>query len=176
MCPTACPARQQDIFDGGIDPLDPADWMAYCAAAGDEAGKPFLPKDGGGTLCMDSYAMQAAWHIKHHGTRPAQIAYGASKNHAMGAKNPLAQYRFALSLAQVLADRMVSWPLTRAMCAPIGDGAAAALVCSAAFLQTLPAAVRERTLRIPAAVRTGGKYRRLVDGARAGTATARRSR
>ena len=30
----------------------------------------------------------------------------------------------------VLADRPVSGPLTRAMCAPIGDGAAAALVCS----------------------------------------------
>ena len=27
---------------------------------------------------------------------------------------------------QVLADRVVSFPLTRAMCAPIGDGAAAA--------------------------------------------------
>ncbi|GCL61189.1 thiolase family protein [Pseudaquabacterium pictum] len=154
-------AKQQAIFDNGIDQLDPADWMAYYAAAGEEAGKPFLPKDGGGTLFMDTYAMQAAWHIKHHGSTPAQIAIGASKNHAMGAKNPLAQYRFEVSPEQVLADRMVSWPLTRSMCAPIGDGAAAALVCSEAFLKTLPAAVRERALRIPAAVLTGGKYRRL---------------
>jgi acetyl-CoA acetyltransferase len=35
------------------------------------------------------------------------------------------------------------------------------LVCSAAFLQTLPAAVRERAVRIRAATLSGGKYRRL---------------
>jgi acetyl-CoA acetyltransferase len=155
------PARTQAIFDGGIDRLDPDEWMAYYAAAGEQAGKPFKPKDGGGTLFMDTYAMQAAWHIKHHGTTPAQIAAGASKNHAMGAKNPLAQYRFEVSPEQVLADRVVSWPLTRAMCAPIGDGASAALVCSADFLQTLPAEVRERAVRIRAASLSGGKYRRL---------------
>ena len=154
-------ARTQEIFDGGIDRFDPEDWLAYYAAAGEQAGKPFTPKDGGGTLFMDTYAMQAAWHIKHHGTTPAQIAAGASKNHAMGAKNPLAQYRFEVSPEQVLADRLVSWPLTRSMCAPIGDGAAAALVCSAAFLQTLPAGVRERAVRIRAATLSGGKYRRL---------------
>ena len=153
--------RTQEIFDGGIDRLDPEDWLAYYAAAGEEAGKPFKPKDGGGTLFMDTYAMQAAWHIKHHGTTLAQIAAGASKNHAMGAKNPLAHYRFEVSPEQVLADRLVSWPLTRSMCAPIGDGAAAALVCSAAFLRTLPAAVRERAVRIRAATLSGGKYRRL---------------
>ncbi len=155
------PLRTQEIFDGGIDQLDPQDWLAYYAAAGEQAGKPFNPKDGGGTLFMDTYAMQAAWHMKHHGTTAAQIAFGASKNHAMGAKNPLAQYRFEVSPQQVLEDRLISWPLTRAMCAPIGDGAAAALVCSAAFLKSLPAVVRERALRISASVLTGGKYRRL---------------
>ena len=155
------PSRTQEIFDGGIDQLDPQDWLAYYAAAGEQAGKPFNPKDAGGTLFMDTYAMQAAWHMKHHGTTAAQIAFGASKNHAMGAKNPLAQYRFEVSPQQVLDDRPISWPLTRAMCAPIGDGAAAALVCSAAFLKSLPAAVRERALRISASVLTGGKYRRL---------------
>ena len=155
------PLRTQEIFDGGIDQLDPQDWLAYYAAAGEQAGKPFNPKDAGGTLFMDTYAMQSAWHMKHHGTTAAQIAFGASKNHAMGAKNPLAQYRFEVSPQQVLADRLISWPLTRAMCAPIGDGAAAALVCSAAFLKSLPAAVRERALRISASVLTGGKYRRL---------------
>jgi hypothetical protein len=66
-----------------------------------------------------------------------------------------------VSPEQVLADRPVSWPLTRAMCAPIGDGAAAALVCSGAFLKTLPQAVQERAVRIAGAALTGGKYRRL---------------
>ena len=154
-------ARTQEIFDGGIDQLDPQEWLAYYANAGQAVGKPFNPKDSGGTLFMDTYAMQAAWHMRHHGSTPEQIAFGASKNHAMGALNPLAQYRFEVSPEQVLADRMVSWPLTRAMCAPIGDGAAAALVCSEAYLRQQPKAVQDRAVRIRASVLTGGKYRAL---------------
>ncbi len=39
---------------------------------------------------------------------------------------------------QVMNDYEVAYPLTRAMCAPIGDGAAAAIVCSEKFLKTHP--------------------------------------
>jgi len=157
------PARTQAIFAGGIDQLDPQEWHEYYRAAGEAAGKPFEPGAGGGTVFMDTYAMQAAWHMKRWGTTAAQIAAGASKNHAMGARNPLAQYRFEVTPEQVLADRMVSAPLTRSMCAPIGDGAAAALLCSAAMLRELPARVRERALRVRASVLTGGKYRALEE-------------
>jgi acetyl-CoA acetyltransferase len=157
------PARTQAIFAGGIDQLDPHEWHDYYRAAGEASGKPFEPGAGGGTVFMDTYAMQAAWHMKRWGTTAAQIAAGASKNHAMGARNPLAQYRFEVTPEQVLADRMVSAPLTRSMCAPIGDGAAAALLCSAAMLRELPARVRERALRVRASVLTGGKYRALEE-------------
>jgi acetyl-CoA acetyltransferase len=44
--------------------------------------------------------------------------------------NPLAQYRVDMSIDDILEDKLVAWPLTRAMCAPISDGAAALLVCS----------------------------------------------
>ena len=37
--------------------------------------------------------------------------------------NPLAQYRVDMSVEEILDDKLVAWPLTRAMCAPIGDGA-----------------------------------------------------
>jgi len=153
------PARTQQIFEGGIDQLDPAEWQEYYRMAGERSGKPFAPNAGGGTLFMDTYAMQAAHHMKRHGTTQRQIAAGASKNHAMGARNPLAQYRFEIGVDEVLADRVVSAPLTRSMCSPIGDGAAAAILCSGAFLAGLPAAVRERALRVRASVLTGGKYR-----------------
>ncbi len=155
------PQRTQEIFEGGIDQLDRDEWMAYYAKAGEIAGKPFAPNAGGGTVFMDTYAMQAAYHMKTFGTTQRQIAAGASKNHAMGAKNPLAQYRFEVSPEQVLADRVVSFPLTRAMCAPIGDGAAAALLCSERFLRTLPARVRERAVKVRASTLSGGKYRAL---------------
>jgi acetyl-CoA acetyltransferase len=62
-------------------------------------------------------------------------------------------------LALELADRTVSFPLTRAMCAPIGDGAAAAVVCSEACLRRLPDHVRSRAVRIRASALAGGKHR-----------------
>jgi acetyl-CoA acetyltransferase len=154
-------ARTMEIFEGGIDQFDPQEWHAYYQRAGEASGKPFKPNAGGGTLFMDTYAMQAAYHMKTFGTTREQIAYAASKNHAMGALNPKAQYRFTVSPEEVLADREISWPLTRSMCSPIGDGAAAAVLCSARFLRGLPKSVQERAIKVSASVLTGGKYRAL---------------
>ncbi|MEY8841287.1 thiolase family protein, partial [Cribrihabitans sp. XS_ASV171] len=123
-------ARTLEIFEGGIDQIDPEEWHDYYTEKGHEAGKPFEPNGGGGTVFMNTYAMQAAWHMKHRGTTQEQIAIAASKNHWHGSMNPKAQYRFEVSVQEALADREVSWPLTRSMCAPIGDGAAAALLVS----------------------------------------------
>jgi len=154
------PEKTVALFDGGIDRYDPAEWEAYYREAGAVAGKPFEPGPDR-TIFMDTYAMQACYHMQRHGTTQRQIAAGAAKNHTMGALNPKAQYRFRMTPEEVLQDRLVSYPLTRAMCAPIGDGAAAALVVSAAKLQSLPAAVRERAVRIRGWGMSGGKYRRL---------------
>ncbi|MEO0363645.1 MAG: thiolase family protein, partial [Pseudomonadota bacterium] len=147
-------------FDGGIDQMTPEEWHAYYAERGEEAGKPFDAKAGGGTIFMDTYAMQAAWHMKRWGTTQAQIAAGASKNHRHGSMNPKAQYRFEVSAEEALADREISYPLTRSMCAPIGDGAAAAILCSEDYLKAQPQAVRDRAVKVRASVLTGGKYRR----------------
>lgn len=153
--------RTLELFEGAIDQLDPEEWQDYYQRAGEVSGKAFAPKAGGATLFMETYAMQAAYHMRRFGTTQRQIAFSASKNHAMGAKNPLAQYRFALTPEQVLADRIISWPLTRSMCSPVGDGAAAVLLCSAKFLADQPRSVKERALRVRASVLTGGKYRSL---------------
>ena len=154
------PQKMAAIFENGIDQLDPEEWQDYYRAAGERAGKLFEP-GADRTVFMDTYAMQACYHMQRYGTTQAQIAAGAAKNHTMGARNPKAQYQFAMTADQVLADRPVSFPLTRAMCAPIGDGAAAALVCSAAYLQRLPQAVRDRAVKIRASSLSGGKYRSL---------------
>ena len=50
-------------------------------------------------------------------------------------------------------DYIVAYPLTRAMCAPIGDGAAAAIVCSEDFLKKHSS---NRAVRIRASVLQGG--------------------
>jgi acetyl-CoA acetyltransferase len=154
------PERTPAIFATGIDQLDTGRWHDYYRRAGAAAGKAFETGPGR-TLFMDTYAMQAAWHMKRWGTTQRQIAVGASKNHHHGSLNPKAQYRFELSVDEVLADREISYPLTRAMCSPLGDGAAAALLCSESALANFPRAARERAVRVRASTLSGGKYRRL---------------
>ncbi|MCU0968394.1 MAG: thiolase family protein [Rubrivivax sp.] len=154
------PTRVPAIFGTAIDQLEPWRWRDYYRAAGEAAGKPFEPGPGR-TIFMDTYAMQAAWHMKTHGTTQRQIAVAASKNHRHGSLNPKAQYRFEIGVDEVLADREVSWPLTRSMCSPLGDGAAAALLCSESALADLPPAARRRAVKVRTSQLAGGKYRRL---------------
>lgn len=45
------------------------------------------------------------------------------------------------------------------MCAPIGDGAAAAILCSEDYLKTLPSKVQDRSVKVRASAFAGGKYR-----------------
>jgi acetyl-CoA acetyltransferase len=154
------PERVPEIFATAIDQLEPQRWHSYYERAGEQAGKPFAPGPGR-TVYMDTYAMQAAWHMKTYGTTQRQIAIAAAKNHHHGSLNPKAQYRFELSVDDVLADREISWPLTRSMCSPLGDGAAAALLCSEEALADFPREAQARAVRVRACALSGGKYRRL---------------
>lgn len=154
------PGRVQSIFDTAIDQFYPERWLEYYRRAGEEAGKPFETGEGR-TVFMDTYAMQAAWHMKRYGTTQRQIAIGASKNHYHGSLNPKAQYRFEVSVDKVLEDREISYPLTRSMCAPIGDGAAAAILCSEAALANFSPAAQSRAVKIRTSKLSGGKYRKL---------------
>ena len=154
------PSRVQAIFGSAIDQLEPKRWHDYYRSAGEEAGKPFeIGPDR--TLFMDTYAMQAAWHMKRFGTTQRQIAFGASKNHHHGSLNSKAQYQFEVSVEEVLADRLVSYPLTRSMCSPIGDGAAAAILCSETALANFSQRARDRAVKVRTSQLSGGKYRRL---------------
>jgi acetyl-CoA acyltransferase len=94
---------------------------------------------------MDYYAAMACVHMRLFGTTQRQIAAVAAKNHSHSTLNPLSQYRHDMSVADVLADQPVKWPLTRAMCAPISDGAAAAVLCNERALQRFD---RARAVRI----------------------------
>lgn len=117
-------------------------------------------KAGGHSAFMDLYAMGARIHMKEHGTTRRQIACIAAKNHTNSVLNPLAQYTFPMTVDEVLADREVAYPLTRAMCAPIGDGAAAAIVCSERFLKKRG---KGRAIRIRASVLQSGNRVRTND-------------
>lgn len=82
------------------------------------------------SLFMDIYAAAARAHMAKHGTTKEQFARVAVKNHYNGSLNPHAQYRDVYSLEDILASPLIAEPLTRLMCAPIGDGAAAAVLVS----------------------------------------------
>lgn len=147
-----------DSFDAGMDNFDRDRlWREY-RAAGDYAGHPF-ENGPGRTLFMDTYGMQALVHMRRFGTTQEQIAAAAAKNHTYAEHNPNAQYRFPMTVEEVLEDRLVTYPLTRAMCAPIGDGAASAIVCSADYLAGQPEAVRSRAVKVLAASLTTGTHR-----------------
>lgn len=75
-------------------------------------------------LALRKFMAQRAL-TKHH------LAKVVVKNSYNGSLNPLAQYRRALTEEEVLSSRLIADPLTLYMCAPMGDGAAAAILCSA---------------------------------------------
>ena len=102
------------------------------------AGATGHEKKGGHSSFMDIYAMGARMHMEAYGTTQRQLAVIASKNRSNGALNPLAQFQQAMSVDEVMDDVQVAYPLTRAMCAPIGDGAAAAILCSERALEKYP--------------------------------------
>jgi acetyl-CoA acetyltransferase len=88
------------------------------------------------SLFMDIYAAGARGHMAKYGTTKEQFARVAVKNHNNGSLNPHAQYRERYTLEEILASPSVADPLTRLMCAPIGDGAAAAILMSAEKART----------------------------------------
>lgn len=107
-------------------------------------------------ILMQAYAAQARLHIATYGSTQRQIAAVAAKDHGHSVHNPLSQYRKAMSIDEVLAAPTVAWPLTNPMCAPISDGASAAIVCSAEWAKRFPDA---RTIRVLAAESQTGSDR-----------------
>ncbi|MBV6506985.1 MAG: 3-ketoacyl-CoA thiolase [Acidimicrobiales bacterium] len=82
------------------------------------------------SMFMDIYAAVARAHMDMYGTTVEQFAAVSAKNSRHGHLNPRAQFREELTVSEVLAAPMIAEPLTRPMCSPIGDGAAAVVLVS----------------------------------------------
>src|ERR1700690_3673419 len=74
------------------------------------------------------FAMIARRHMYEYGTTREQMAAVAVKNHANGAKNPLAHMRKVITMEQALKGKPISDPLTVFDCSLISDGAAAVMI------------------------------------------------
>ena len=83
------------------------------------------------SVFMDYYANLARAHMARHGTTREQFARVAAKNHTNGSLNPHAQFQTPRTVEDILAAPLIAEPLTRMMCSPIGDGAAAVVVTTA---------------------------------------------
>jgi len=123
-----------------------------------------IPVDDGGagagktrSAFMDVYANMLRWHMATFGTTQRHLAVIASKNHFHSSMNPNAQFQNTMTVDEILQGKPVIWPLTVPMCAPVGDGAAAAIVCSKDFLNKLKSA---RPVKILASVLGSGTDRR----------------
>jgi acetyl-CoA acetyltransferase len=117
--------------------------------------------DGDHSPFMDVYGFAARQHMKKYGSTIEQLALIASKNHFHSSLNPNAQYNFTVTPEQVLADRIVTWPLTRAMCAPIGDGSASAILCDGETVKKR--GLSSQAVKVRASVLGSGRERSFDD-------------
>lgn len=107
---------------------------------------------------MDFYAGFARQYMSRFGITQRQLAGIASKNRRHAVMNERAQYRHPMSVEEILAAPLITYPLTLPMCSPISDGAAAALLCSRAGRARL-AGSRRRDVRVHASVLRSARAR-----------------
>lgn len=120
---------------------------------GSESDKPY-------SRFMAIYAAMCRWHMHTYGTTQRQIAAVCAKNHQHSVHNPFSQFRKPFSIDEVLAAPPITYPITLPMCAPLSDGAAAAILCTEEGLKRIGADKR-RCIKVSASVLRSFSNRRL---------------
>lgn len=82
----------------------------------------------------------------------------SAKNHFNSTMNPLAAIQKDMSVEQIMAEPMIAYPNTRAMCSANSDGAAAAVVVSGEKLRTLSKEQQKRAVKVSASILTSDPY------------------
>ncbi len=109
---------------------------------------------------MEIYAAMCRLHMKTWGTTQRQIAAVSAKNHTHSVHNPFSQFRKPFTIEEILAAPPITYPITLPMCAPLSDGAAAAILCTEAGLRRI-GADRRRCIRVAASVIRSFTHRRM---------------
>jgi len=102
----------------------------------DDTSWPEYERDMGFNIQPANYALEIQRHMEEYGSTAGQFARVTVKNRKNGVLNPYAGFRQEVTIEEVLSSPMVATPLRRLMCCANGDGAAAALVCSAEKLKS----------------------------------------
>lgn len=152
-------ARMFSLFDGGWDVHEVERTTRNLLRMGEGVvPPPGTTSDKPYSVFMEVYAALCRQHMKRWGTQQKHLAAIAAKNHTHSVHNERAQYRRPYSIEDVLGAPPVVYPLTLPMCAPMSDGAAAAILVSEAGLARL-GADRNRAIRVRACVLASGSDR-----------------
>ena len=84
-----------------------------------------------GVTAPSQYAMLAQRYLHETDATERDLAEIAVKNHRYGAQNPRAQFQEEIDVEKVLESPPIAQPLKLYECAPVGDGAAVAVVTTA---------------------------------------------
>jgi acetyl-CoA acetyltransferase len=120
---------------------------------GSESDKPY-------SKFMAIYAAMCRHHMSTYGTTQRQIAAVSAKNHTHSVHNPYSQFRKPFSIEEILAAPPITYPITLPMCAPLSDGAAAAILCTEEGLKRI-GADKTRCIKVAASVIRSFSNRRL---------------
>ncbi|PVY56503.1 MULTISPECIES: thiolase family protein [unclassified Simplicispira] len=156
-------ARTFSVFHGAVDLEAIDDVMAMLQANLSRNGS-VADLAGAGrsrSLFMDVYAAMARDFMAESGATQRDFAAVAAKNSFHGSLNPKAQFQDVLTVEQVLAAPMIVDPMTRPMCAPIGDGAAALVLVSGKAAQQL--GLRDKVRVLSSVLASGWDYAEGTD-------------
>jgi acetyl-CoA acyltransferase len=117
----------------GVEKMTHADKTRAIAALATASDR--VPTDGTRSVFMDLNAERAQRYMAAYGATKRHFAMVAVKNRQHAMLNEKASVRTPLTVEQVMEDRVVIEPLTRAMCGGIADGAAAIVLASDDFMR-----------------------------------------
>ncbi|KAI3605952.1 3-ketoacyl-CoA thiolase (plasmid) [Cupriavidus necator H850] len=154
-------AKMFTVFQGGWDvsraEQNLADMLSLGAGVevppGSESDKPY-------SEVMQVYASMCRYYMKTYGITQRQVAAVCAKNHNHSVHNPFSQIRKPYRIDEVLAAPPITYPLTLPMCAPVSDGAAAAILCTEEGLKRIGADPR-RCIKVAASVMRSFTHRRI---------------
>lgn len=154
-------AKMFSIFEAGWDIETAAENLDAMLALGEgidippgsESDKPY-------STVMKVYAGICRYYMKTYGATQRQIAAVCAKNHNHSIHNPYSQIQKPYTIDEVLAAPPITFPLTLPMCAPVSDGAAAAILCTESGLRRIGADPK-RCIKVAASVMRSFTHRTI---------------
>jgi acetyl-CoA C-acetyltransferase len=130
----------------GVEKMNALDNAGVAAAL---AAASYMPEEGGRGLTFPGiFAQMAQAYFERYGDHSDALATIAAKNHANGARNPLAHIRKDLGFDYCRnvseKNKMVAPPLKVSDCSTVADGAAALIIAAPEVALTFPKAVTFR--------------------------------